>query len=138
MRPRTTSSNRHRLSGFIAALALMLAIPAALGAATIGGEIGGSEGPRAVGIPARVFLDQNYPNPFNPSTLIRFGLPEGSYVRLTIHTLLGTPVKVVVDGWQDAGVYVLDFSAQDLPSGVYFYRLETDFGTLTRRMTISK
>ena len=98
----------------------------------------GGEGDRANATPARIFLDQNYPNPFNPSTMVRFGLPEGSNVRITIHSLLGTQLKVVYDGWEDAGVYTINIAANDLPSGVYFYRLETDFGTLTRRMTISK
>jgi hypothetical protein len=89
-------------------------------------------------LPTRLFMDQNYPNPFNPSTMIRYGLPAGTNVRLSIHSLLGNEIKVVLDGWQDAGTYTLDLSAQDLPSGVYFYRLQTEIGTLTRRMTISK
>jgi hypothetical protein len=89
-------------------------------------------------LPTRLFMDQNYPNPFNPSTMIRYGLPAGTNVKLSIHSLLGNEIKVVLDGWQDAGTYTLDLSAQDLPSGVYFYRLQTEIGTLTRRMTISK
>ncbi len=89
-------------------------------------------------IPNKLFMDQNYPNPFNPSTMIRYGLPTQSPVKITIHTLLGTQLKVAMDGVQDAGVYTFDFSAEDLPSGIYFYRLQTDMGTLTRRMTISK
>jgi hypothetical protein len=89
-------------------------------------------------LPSRLFLDQNYPNPFNPSTMIRYGLPAGTNVKLSIHSLLGNQIKVVLDGWQDAGTYTLDLSAQELPSGVYFYRLQTELGTLTRRMTISK
>jgi Secretion system C-terminal sorting domain len=89
-------------------------------------------------LPSRLFLDQNYPNPFNPSTMIRYGLPAGSNVKLSVHSLLGTQIKVVLEGWHDAGTYTLDLSAHDLPSGVYFYRLQTELGTLTRRMTISK
>lgn len=106
----------------------------------VGDEVGSGngEGGRATSLPPRIFMDQNYPNPFNPSTMIRYGLPDGSNVRITIHTLLGNQVKMVVDSYQDAGVYTLNLSAQDLPSGVYFYRLETNFGTLTRRMTIQK
>jgi hypothetical protein len=89
-------------------------------------------------IPAKLFLDQNYPNPFNPSTIIRYGLPAGANVKLTIHTLLGNEIKAVINSYQDAGVYTIDLAADDLPSGVYFYRLQTELGTLTRRMTISK
>jgi hypothetical protein len=89
-------------------------------------------------LPSRLFLDQNYPNPFNPSTMIRYGLPSGTNVRLSIHSLLGNEIKVILNGWQDAGTYTLDLSAQDLPSGIYYYRLQTELGTLTRRMTILK
>jgi hypothetical protein len=87
-------------------------------------------------IPSKLFLDQNYPNPFNPTTMIRYGLPNGTNVKISIHSLLGNQIRVVMDGWQDAGNYTYDFSAQDLPSGVYFYRMQTDLGTLTRRMTV--
>jgi hypothetical protein len=89
-------------------------------------------------IPEKPFLDQNYPNPFNPSTIIRYGLADASPVRLTVHTLLGNQVRVLLDQRQDAGVYYYDFSAVDLPSGIYFYRLQTPAGTLTRRMTVTK
>ncbi len=89
-------------------------------------------------IPTRLFMDQNYPNPFNPSTMIRYGLPSAAYVRMTIHSLVGTELKTVVDKRQDAGVYAVDIRADDLSSGVYFYRLRSDLGTLTRRMTVAK
>lgn len=83
-------------------------------------------------------MDQNYPNPFNPSTMIPFGIPQPMYVKITLHTLVGRPILTLVDGWREAGTYVIDLSAQDLPSGVYFYRLQTEFGTITRRLTVSK
>jgi len=92
----------------------------------------------ATEIPDRLFLDQNYPNPFNPTTMIRYGLPSETHVRLTVHTILGTQIKTLIDETQAAGTYVFDFAALDLPSGSYFYRLQTPMGTLTRRMTISK
>jgi hypothetical protein len=90
------------------------------------------------GTPGRLFLEQNYPNPFNPSTVIRYGLPTAMKVKLTVHTLLGTQIRTLVDQWQDAGTWSFDFVAADLPSGAYFYRLQTDLGTITRRMIISK
>lgn len=88
--------------------------------------------------PERLFLDQNFPNPFNPTTMIRYGVPLETNVKLTIYTLLGTPIRILVDERQEAGIYEYDFSALDLPSGAYFYRLQTPLGTLTRRMTVSK
>lgn len=89
-------------------------------------------------IPTRMFLDQNFPNPFRPSTMIRYGLPGGSRVRLTVHTLIGSRIRVLVDQWQDAGVYTFDLVANDLPPGAYFYRLQTDYGTVTRRMIVAR
>ena len=90
------------------------------------------------GTPGKVFLEQNYPNPFNPSTVIRYGVPSAMKVKLTVHTLLGTQIRVLVDQWVEAGTYSFDFVAADLPSGAYFYRLQSDLGTITRRMIISK
>ena len=90
------------------------------------------------GAPLRLFLEQNYPNPFNPSTMIRYGVPTGMRVKLSVHTLLGSQIRTLVDQWQEAGTYSYDFIAADLPSGAYFYRLQTDVGTITRRMVISK
>lgn len=89
-------------------------------------------------IPSKLYLDQNYPNPFNPTTLIRYGLPERTHVKMTINTLLGNEISTVIDEVQDAGTYTYDFSAHDIPSGIYFYRLYTEHGTLTRRMTVTK
>ncbi len=89
-------------------------------------------------VPSAIFLDQNFPNPFNPSTRIRYGLPQPTRVRITVYTLVGRPIATLMDAQQEAGVYTVDFAAQDVPSGVYFYRLQTDLGTVTRRMTISK
>lgn len=89
-------------------------------------------------IPSKLFLDQNFPNPFNPTTLIRYGLPERSHVKMTIHTLLGGEIATVVDAVHEAGAYTIDYSAHEIPSGIYFYRLQTERGTLTRRMTVNK
>lgn len=89
-------------------------------------------------VPNAVFLDQNFPNPFNPSTRIRYGLPQSTRVRITVYTLVGRPIATLVDAQQEAGVYTVEFTAQEVPSGVYFYRLQTDIGSVTRRLTISK
>jgi hypothetical protein len=89
-------------------------------------------------IPGTAFLDQNYPNPFNPATIIRYGLPQGSHVKLTIYTLVGSQIDTIVDEWQEPGIHSINFSAHDIPSGIYFYRLQTESGTLTRRMTVRK
>ena len=88
--------------------------------------------------PKRMFLDQNYPNPFRDATSIRYGIPQNTHVKVTVHTMLGNPVKTLVDEVQKPGVYTIKISQPDLMSGLYFYRIQTKHGALTRRMTISK
>ncbi|MDP4116446.1 MAG: T9SS type A sorting domain-containing protein, partial [Bacteroidota bacterium] len=69
-------------------------------------------------------LTQNYPNPFNPETIIRYALPSGSNVKLTVYNSLGQKVKELVNGYQESNTYEVKFSGKDLSSGVYIYRLE--------------
>ena len=69
-------------------------------------------------------LDQNFPNLFNPSTTIRYGLPNRSQVRLTVFNTLEQEVSELVQGERDAGYHGVKFDAQNLPSGVYFCRLQ--------------
>ncbi len=89
-------------------------------------------------VPKRFSLDQNYPNPFNPATRIRYALPEPAAARLTIYDVLGREVSLLVDRQQAAGTYEVTFEAGDLPSGVYFYRLETGPFSEIRQMLLVK
>jgi len=89
-------------------------------------------------LPSTVQLYQNYPNPFNPSTTIRFALPERMNVRLKVFNLLGQSVTTLISESRDAGSHAIEFNAEDLPSGLYLYRLETGTSTITRRMTLMK
>lgn len=68
-------------------------------------------------------VEQNYPNPFNPTTQIQYSIPANSLVTLIIYDLLGSKVKTLVNEFQNAGKYSVDFNAESLSSGVYFYRL---------------
>ena len=70
-------------------------------------------------------LEQNYPNPFNPSTKINYNLPSGSLVKLNVYNILGQEVEILFYGFQNAGKHYEIFNAHNLPSGIYFYRLET-------------
>lgn len=74
-------------------------------------------------VPQRFELLQNYPNPFNPSTTIRFNIQSRSLVRLCIYDILGRLAKEISNGEMEAGQYQETWDA-DLPSGLYFYRLE--------------
>jgi hypothetical protein len=74
-------------------------------------------------IPNEIFLKQNYPNPFNPLTTIEFGIPETKFVSLTIYNMLGEQLEVLVNENLSAGSYTVNWIAEDLPSGVYLYKL---------------
>jgi hypothetical protein len=89
-------------------------------------------------IPEKFFLSQNYPNPFNPVTKIKYGLPENSYVKLTVYDLLGREIKTLVNSRLQAGEYITDFNGSELSSGTYFYRLETDKFTETKKFILLK
>lgn len=75
------------------------------------------------GVPIEYALRQNYPNPFNPSTSIEYDLPAESQVRLTVYSPIGILVATLVDDMQAAGYHTATWRP-DLPSGVYFYRIE--------------
>ncbi|MCI0708482.1 MAG: right-handed parallel beta-helix repeat-containing protein [Ignavibacteriae bacterium] len=74
-------------------------------------------------IPTKFDLLQNFPNPFNPTTTIRFSVPEASNVRMVLYNMLGSEVKVFVNESLAPGVYQYHVRAEDLPSGMYIYRI---------------
>ncbi|MDZ7332258.1 MAG: S8 family serine peptidase [candidate division KSB1 bacterium] len=74
-------------------------------------------------IPKEYSLAQNYPNPFNSSTTIEYALPEKSWVTIIIYDLLGREVMSLVNEHKEAGSYQINFHANDLASGIYFYRM---------------
>jgi len=91
----------------------------------------------------RLALSQNAPNPFNPKTEIRFSVPSKQEVSLRIYNVEGRLVRTLVTGAMDAGAHTVFWSGDDeqggrVASGLYFYRLVTDTGTLTRKMTLLK
>ena len=77
-------------------------------------------------IPLEHALEQNYPNPFNPTTTIKYGISERSFVELSIYDILGREVASLVNEEQDAGYYNIEFKANNLASGVYLYKLEAE------------
>ena len=89
-------------------------------------------------IPTEWSLNQNYPNPFNASTMISFGLPVDAHVRLDVYNILGQRVTTLRDEVLPAGSYNVTWNADQVASGVYFYRLQTDEFTQTRKMTLMK
>ncbi|MBW7856287.1 MAG: T9SS type A sorting domain-containing protein [Ignavibacteria bacterium] len=85
-----------------------------------------------------VFKAKNYPNPFNPSTTITYFLPEATDVTLTVYDRLGREVSVLVSGNQSEGTHSVEFNAESLPSGIYFYRIKTPLHTEVMKMMLAK
>ncbi len=75
------------------------------------------------GTPSRFTLFQNYPNPFNRVTVIRYGVPEKSNVRISIHNVQGKKIKLLADEERNAGYHYVTWQA-DVSSGIYYYTIE--------------
>jgi hypothetical protein len=89
-------------------------------------------------IPTKFSLSQNYPNPFNPSTNIQFDIQRQGLVSLKVYDFLGREIKTLVNESLQAGSYESAFDASGLGSGVYFYKLETEGFTETKKMILLK
>jgi hypothetical protein len=92
--------------------------------------------------PGQFSLSQNYPNPFNPETKINYSLPERSLVTLKIFDILGKVVATLVNEERPAGNFTVSFNAnnadRNLPSGVYFYRLQAGNYVATKKLMLIK
>ncbi len=88
--------------------------------------------------PDKYSLGQNYPNPFNPSTKIHYKIAQSEFVNLSVYNVLGKEVVVLVNEIQSQGTYSVVFSADNLPGGVYFYKLETQHFVQTSKMLLIK
>jgi photosystem II stability/assembly factor-like uncharacterized protein len=75
-------------------------------------------------IPTEFLLSQNYPNPFNPSTRLKYSIPNSSQVVIKVYDILGNEIETLVNEEKPAGTYEITWSAESLPSGVYFYQLK--------------
>jgi len=87
-------------------------------------------------LPSIYELKQNYPNPFNPSTTIQFALPKTSAVTLKIIDMLGREIATLVDEKLPAGEHKVVFDTRSLPSGVYYYRLQAEEFSETRKLML--
>jgi Secretion system C-terminal sorting domain len=88
--------------------------------------------------PSGFSLSQNYPNPFNPSTKIGFTLPKEEKVRIVVYNQLGQQIALLSNGILQQGFHEVNFNASNLPSGIYFYRIEAGGLTQTRKMVLLK
>jgi hypothetical protein len=90
------------------------------------------------GLPRNWELAQNFPNPFNPSTTIRYALPERSHVTLKVYDALGQQVAILVNGEKPQGYHEVTFEARNLPTGVYFYRMQAGSYTETKKLLLAR
>ena len=81
-------------------------------------------------------LNQNFPNPFNPSTKISWQSPVSSHQTLKVFDVLGNEVATLVDEVKSAGIYEIEFDAENLSSGIYFYKLQTGSLIETKKMIL--
>jgi len=84
------------------------------------------------------YLYQNFPNPFNPTTTIIYSIPKLSFVTLRIYDVLGSEVETLINEEKAVGTYELNWNAANLPSGVYFYRLQAGSFVETKKMILLK
>ncbi|HGY54294.1 MAG TPA: T9SS type A sorting domain-containing protein [Caldithrix abyssi] len=87
-------------------------------------------------LPVKTELYANYPNPFNPSTIIAYDLSRAGVVRLRVYNVLGQLIKELVNTRQQAGHYKVEFEAEGLSSGVYFYELKADNFLRVKKMLL--
>ncbi len=83
-------------------------------------------------------LNQNFPNPFNPTTVISYQLSVNSHVTLKVYDVLGREVETLVNERESAGKYSVKFDRTNLPSGVYFYRIQAGTFTETKKLMVLK
>ena len=88
-------------------------------------------------------LNQNYPNPFNAQTTIKYYLPQNSRVELSIYNIKGQKVKTLVDGFQSTGFKNVTWDStnrngEQVASGVYFYKIKTDYSQEIKKMVLLK
>ena len=94
-------------------------------------------------VPEQFALHYNYPNPFNPSTTIQFDLPKATHVELVVYNILGQRVATLVDRYYPAGWHSVTWdgrtsSGKEVASGIYLYRIETEYDAASKKMVLVK
>ena len=94
--------------------------------------------PLPVPLPTEFSLSQNYPNPFNPSTTIQFSLPQAENVQLKVFNLLGQEIETLINEYLPSGTYQQQFTATNMPSGIYIYELKAGKQIEKKKMVLLK
>jgi hypothetical protein len=89
-------------------------------------------------LPKEFSLSQNYPNPFNPSTSIQYEICSRQFVSLKVYDILGNEMGTLVNEEKPAGIYKITWYGENLPSGVYFYKLKAGEYIISKKMVLIK
>jgi hypothetical protein len=89
-------------------------------------------------LPDQFKLNQNYPNPFHRKTTIQYQLMESDWITIDIFNLLGKKVDAAFNSYQSADRHTFTYDAKELPPGVYFYRLQGNGFSQTRKMILMR
>ena len=88
--------------------------------------------------PNSLELKQNYPNPFNPNTTIEVNLDKATKVSVSLYNSLGDKVQTIYNGYLESGKNKLNIDGSQLPSGQYFYKMDTDAASIIKKCTLIK
>jgi hypothetical protein len=89
-------------------------------------------------LPTEIRLNQNYPNPFNPTTTIIYEIPEKSIVTLKVYDILGNEITTLLNEEKQPGSYKVNWNANSISSGIYFYTLSAGNYFSTKKMVLIK
>ena len=89
-------------------------------------------------MPTEFRLDQNYPNPFNPTTTITFAVPKQALVTIKLYNMLGREIASLVNEELPIGIHKFVFDAEELPTGIYLYRMHADDFMRVRKLMLVK
>ena len=89
-------------------------------------------------MPSGLKLSQNYPNPFNPQTTIKYNLNKSNTISLKIYNLSGQEIETLVNRFQTIGEHEITWQPKGLPSGIYFFRLESGKYSETKKLILQK
>ncbi len=89
-------------------------------------------------VPTTFIVSQNFPNPFNPNTSINVLLPTESNLTINVYNSIGKQVSQIYNGYLKSGSYNFNFDGTNLSSGVYYYSVTTDYGSINKKMLLLK
>ncbi len=91
-----------------------------------------------LGLPKKFEIYPSYPNPFNPKTILQFSIPRATKAKVKVYNNLGQEVATLLESYLEAGIKRVEFDASRLESGVYYYKVITEYGEKTSKIMLVK